>query len=209
MIDTQQSPRASARRHEILEHTATLVASLGYHRVRIADIARRCGTSTGTIHYHFPRREDLLQAALEHSFARAYARQRQTLREIPSSRDRFHALIELQLPTAERIREEWAIWAQIWAEAAVSAEVRAAHRSYYERWYRSVVGLVERGQRSGEFRPGDPRELARLFTSAADGAGIGILTGTSSMSPEQMRALLRGIVADALVPEPTEISAAP
>ena len=53
-------PGDDRRRREILEATWQLIADRGYHAVRVADIASVCGTSTGTIHYYFPGKQDVL-----------------------------------------------------------------------------------------------------------------------------------------------------
>jgi AcrR family transcriptional regulator len=61
------SPRPSVeerRREEVLRATWELIAEVGYGRVRVADIADRVGVSTGTIHYYFETKEDVLDAAI-------------------------------------------------------------------------------------------------------------------------------------------------
>ncbi|MFB7511563.1 helix-turn-helix domain-containing protein, partial [Streptomyces broussonetiae] len=51
------------RRTEFLEAAWKLISEHGYHDVRIADIARACGTSSGAVHYYFPTKQDVLSAA--------------------------------------------------------------------------------------------------------------------------------------------------
>ncbi len=188
------SARGDARRTEILRHTQRLIAERGYRHVRVADIAEVCGTSTGAIHYHFPKLEDVLQASLEYCFAQAALRQSEVLARLDSSRERFIALIEMQLPAGPPVSDEWSIWVQVWAESRVNERLRAAHHTYYQRWYGSVVGLIVRGQRAGEFIAGDSDELARRFTVAVDGAGMAVLTGTGSLTIADMRRMLLAIV---------------
>lgn len=79
---------ADLRRAQILEATARLIARRGFHKVRVADIARACGTSTGTVHYHFPTKDHALRAALVF-----YA-------------DRFHARLEEEFRTADTTVEK-------------------------------------------------------------------------------------------------------
>ena len=55
-----------ARKLEILQATWQLIAERGYHEVRVADIAKAVGTSTGTVHYHFPGKQDVLVEALRY-----------------------------------------------------------------------------------------------------------------------------------------------
>ena len=52
-----------SRQLTILDAAAGLIAERGYHAVRVADIAAVAGTSTGTVHYYFPGKDDVLTAA--------------------------------------------------------------------------------------------------------------------------------------------------
>ena len=68
------------RKLEILRATWRLIAERGYHEVRVSDIARACGTSSGTVHYHFPGKRDVLVEALRHCVDQAFERQSAELR---------------------------------------------------------------------------------------------------------------------------------
>jgi AcrR family transcriptional regulator len=177
-------------RETILEAASKLIAERGYHAVRVADIAEACGTSTGTVHYHFAAKEDVLTEALKYYVERAFERQSKELREIDDARERLLHLFEMQLPVSEPVREEWSAWLQYWAEAMVRPELRAAHNEFYARWRQAIVSIVQRGQRQGIFRPVDPEAVARHLTALTDGAAIQALIGVDGMDVEQMRALL-------------------
>ena len=182
------------RRVAILEAAWRLVAERGYHQVRVQDIARVCGTSTGTVHYYFPGKDDVLREALHYSVDQAFARQGGHLRQIDDARKRLLALIELQLPAGGQVRDEWSIWLQFWSETCLNPDLRALHNSFYARWIDTVVSIVKRGQRQGIFRDVDPLAFARHLTSTTDGAAIQVLTGAPGMTVDVMRQLLVGIV---------------
>ncbi|MDI3403261.1 TetR/AcrR family transcriptional regulator [Streptomyces cavernicola] len=135
-----------------MEATWQLIAERGSHSVRIADIARACGTSTGTVRYHFPGKNDVLAEALKHCVSQAFARQSAELRAIDDAHGRMLKLIDLQLPRPGQVRDEWSIRLQHWAEAALRPELRAAHNEYYDRWQDTVRRIARRGQRQGVFR---------------------------------------------------------
>lgn len=178
----------------ILEAAWRLVAERGYHQIRVQDIARACGTSTGTVHYYFPGKDDVLREALRFSVESAFQRQGAQLRQIDSARKRLLALIEAQLPGAGQIRDEWSIWLQFWAETCLNPDLRPVHNAFYERWLDTVVSIVRRGQRQGVFRDVDPSGFARHLTSATDGAAIQVLTGSPGMTVDVMRKMLVEIV---------------
>jgi AcrR family transcriptional regulator len=186
-------------RETILEAASKLIAERGYHAVRVADIAEACGTSTGTVHYHFSVKEDVLTEALKYYVERAFDRQSVELREIDDARERLLHLFEMQLPVSEHVREEWSAWLQYWAEAMLRPELRAAHNEFYARWRETIVRIVERGQRQGIFRPVDPEAVARHLTALTDGAAIQTLIGVEGMDVAQMRRLLVAYVDDQLM----------
>jgi AcrR family transcriptional regulator len=189
-----ENQRSEDRRQAILEAAWRLVAERGYHHVRVQDIARLCGTSTGAVHYYFPGKEDVLREALHYSVDKAFERQGSQLRQIVDARKQLLALIEMQLPTGGQIRDEWSIWLQFWAEAALNPALRTVHNAFYARWIDAVVRIVRRGQKQGVFREVDPAVFARHLTSATDGAAIQVLTGAPGMTGDTMRELLVGIV---------------
>jgi AcrR family transcriptional regulator len=177
-------------RESILAAASKLIAERGYHAVRVADIAEAVGTSTGSVHYHFAAKEDVLSEALTYSVHRALERQAGTLREIDDARERLLRLFEMQLPVAGHVREEWSTWLQYWAEALVRPELRPMHEELYARWRDAIVRIVRRGQRQGVFRDVDPEAVARHLTALTDGAAIQALLGSGAMDVDQMRRLL-------------------
>lgn len=189
----------TGRRGEIVEAAWQLIAERGYHAVRVADIARVCGTSTATIHYYFPTRTDLLNEALRHCVEQAFTRQGTQLRAIDDARRRLLTLIDLQLPEAGQVGREWLIWLQFWTETALHPELRAVHDDFYARWREAVVRCVERGVRQGVFRDVDPEEIALRFTALTDGLAIQVLTGTQHLPVHTMRRVLVDFVESELV----------
>lgn len=189
-----------ARRAAILDAAAQLIAERGYHAVRIADIAKVVGTSTGAVHYYFPGKNDVLTAALKHAIDRAFERQSRELKPIDDAYERLLKLIDMQLPRIGPLRDEWSIWMQFWAEATIRPELRPIHNTYYARWHDTVVRIVVRGQRQGVFRAGiDAETIARRFTSMTDGISIQVLTGALGMTVSAMREVLVQFVQDELL----------
>jgi AcrR family transcriptional regulator len=178
------------RRRRLLEATWRLIAERGYHVVRVADIARMCGTSTGTVHYYFPGKQDVLVEALKYCVEQAFERQSAELKGIEDARERLLRLVEMQLPQAKDVCDEWSIRLQFWAEAAIRPELRDVHNQFYSRWLDTVVRIVRRGQRQGVFREVDAHQAALRLTALTDGAAIKVLTGAPGMTVDLMRQML-------------------
>ncbi len=182
---------ADERRTEFLEAAWRLISKHGYHAVRIADIARACGTSSGAVHYYFPTKQDVLNAALLHCVESAIERQGAELRSVDSAHERLLRLIDMQLPAGSRVRDEWLVWLQMWAETALRPELRSSHNGFYARWREAVVRIVRRGQRQGQFRAdADAERLALGLTALTDGLAIQVLTGAPGVTPARMRGVL-------------------
>jgi AcrR family transcriptional regulator len=192
------------RKRSILEATWRLIAERGYHDVRVSDIAELCGTSTGTVHYYFPGKQDVLVEALKYCVEQAFTRQSAELKAIDGARERLLRLIDLQLPHPGGVHDEWLIWLQFWTEAATRPELRPVHNELYTRWLDAVVSIIRRGQRQRVFREDIDATYAGLrFTAMIDGAAIKVLTGAAGMTVDRMRDMLVEFVDEQLVSRPS------
>ncbi|MGO4332273.1 TetR/AcrR family transcriptional regulator [Cupriavidus sp. 2TAF22] len=63
-------------REQLLEHTLVLVGQRGFNGFSYRDLAERVGVKTSSIHYHFPSKEDLVEAAVTEYSARVCERVR-------------------------------------------------------------------------------------------------------------------------------------
>src|SRR5687768_7084366 len=67
-------PRRPERLEAILEAACRAILERGFPATRIADVARAAGVSTGTVHYYFETRDEVLIAALKWATDRLFAR---------------------------------------------------------------------------------------------------------------------------------------
>lgn len=178
------------RRRQYLEAAWKLISARGFHAVRVADIAEACGTSTGAVHYYFPSKRDVLEAAMRYCVEQAFGRQSADLRSRKGAYERMLTLIENQVPRSGQISHEWSVWLQFWSETALRAELRPIHNEFYAKWRETVVRIVRRGQREGVFREVEPDEVALRFTSLTDGLGIQVMTRSPEVTGERMRKVL-------------------
>ncbi|MEU8484785.1 MULTISPECIES: TetR/AcrR family transcriptional regulator [unclassified Streptomyces] len=181
---------ADLRRAQILEATARLIARRGFHKVRVADIAHACGTSTGTVHYHFPTKDDALRAALVFYADRFHARLEDEFRTADTTVEKLRRLIEVQLTTTEEDADEWSVWVQSWNEAILDPTLREGQKGVHVRWREIVLDLLRTCQREGMARGADAEAMASRFTSMVDGMAIQVLAGTGDMDAARMRELL-------------------
>ncbi|GAA3755920.1 AcrR family transcriptional regulator [Spinactinospora alkalitolerans] len=193
--DDGPSAREHGRRRQIVEAAWQLIAERGYHSVRVFDVARACGTSSATIHYHFPALRDLLDEALRSSVKQAFDRQVAVLHELDDAYERLLRLIELQLPSPGRLRLEWSIWLQVWTESTLHPELRELHAASYQRWHDTIAQTLREGAESGAFRALDAEETTVRLTALIDGLGIQVLTGRPGRTVDTMRTALHAFIA--------------
>ena len=86
------------RKEQILSAACEAVSELGFKSLRIADVARRAGTSTGTVHYYFATKTALMRAAFEWNFERSVSRRRPIL-DAAAGPQRTSSRVRRLLPT--------------------------------------------------------------------------------------------------------------
>lgn len=189
-------------RRRILETAWQLIAERGYHRVRVADIAKACGTSTATIHHYFPTKTEVLNEALRRNVKLAFDRQVAELHTVQDARQRLLRLVELQLPKDGLLRDEWSVWLQVWNESAINPKIRSLYWDSYDRWYNTIAMTIRSGQEQGVFRAQDPDKATAQLTALIDGLGIQVLTGRPGSSVAAMRELLHDFIEQNIAAEP-------
>lgn len=173
------------RKQRILEAAAHLIAERGVNSVRVADIANRIGTTSGTVHYYFPFKDDVLRAAIDWAVEKAFLRQDEELKSHKSAKEKFVNVVELQLPIDAQSKNEWSIWLQYWSEASIRAELQDEHKQLNSRWRSILVNIVEEGMKEGDFRKVDSKQYIDQFQAMFNGLGIEVLVGASSISHMQ------------------------
>ncbi|MGW5088460.1 TetR family transcriptional regulator C-terminal domain-containing protein [Streptomyces coelicoflavus] len=162
---------------QIVRETVRLIAEHGFHAVRVADIARACATSSAAIHYHFPGRAELLEAAVRWCMDEDTARRAALIAEADDAAAELRQLVALQTPRTAQQRRQWAVWLDLWAEAARSTAVGRLHSEYYRQWRETVADVVRRGVAQGVFRAGtDPQAAALTLTALIDGLATHVLS---------------------------------
>ena len=80
--------RSRATRQRLLESTIECLAASGWSATTVAVVAEPAGVSRGAAQHHFPPREDLITAALDHMFDSRMTWAREEAESIPDEADR-------------------------------------------------------------------------------------------------------------------------
>jgi AcrR family transcriptional regulator len=191
------------RKEQILSAACAVLAEAGFTALRVSDVAKRVGTSTGTVHYYFATKRDLTTAAFEWNFARSLERRQHILDGHDDPRSEMRAFVESYLPTDEVTVQAWHVWAELWVEALHDRELASLNERVYGAWREIVRRIIEDGQVAGHFRGGDPLALANGLIGLIDGLSIQVLLGSKDMDVVRMREVCDQWLQALEVPVPT------
>lgn len=190
------SPRPSVqaqRREEVLAATCEMIAEVGFRNVRVSDVARRAGISTGVVHYYFGTKEQMLDDAFRYAVQQARQRSLASIQDVPSARDRLDAVLDVQLPTQDSDLE-WPLWLHLWAEALMRPPLQELNRASYENWIALIEGIILAGQASGEFRKVSAHDVTLQLLTMIDGLVIQSTLGAKDLDARRVRELVYAFV---------------
>ncbi|SEG90133.1 DNA-binding transcriptional regulator, AcrR family [Thermomonospora echinospora] len=185
-------PRPSVeaeRREQILRAACEVISEKGYKALRVTDVARHAKLSTGSVHYYFETKRDLVHAAFEWNFSRSLERRKSILDRHPNARDRLHAFVDSYLPRDDETAAAWRVWAETWVEALHDPDLRKLNERIYGEWRGIIAEIIRLGQAEGLITPGDPVLLANVLVSMIDGLAIQALVGSKHMTIGRMRSV--------------------
>ena len=187
------------RREAILAAACRAILKRGFHATRIADIAREAGTSTGTVHYHFETKDDVLTAALRWANEQPYVRMDESLGRDADEVSRLATLLELSVPYDGVPREEWVVFLELWGRLLHRPDLLPDGEDLESRWRGYFLDLIRAGTARGAFHPPvGPDEAADRLVAMVDGLGLKAVLGLPAMTPAKMRAILFRFAAEQL-----------
>jgi AcrR family transcriptional regulator len=175
-----------------------VIVRQGVERTRISDIAREAGSSTGTVHYYFETKDDVLTAALKWANEQPYGRMDKFLGDGVGDLSRLATLLELSIPYPGPPRDEWVAFLELWGRMLHRSDLLAAGENTDARWRSYFHDIVRSGTANGTFRPVvPPDEVADRLVALVDGLGLKAVVG-ASWTPERMREILFRFAAEQL-----------
>jgi AcrR family transcriptional regulator len=118
-----QQERSSETRRRLLDATAECLLRYGYTRTTTVQVSKLAGVSRGAQLHHFPKKAELVRAAVEYLFDRRVAEFRRAMGSIPSGRDRIAAAIDLLWEAVSDKRSFYPVL-EVWVAARTDPELR-------------------------------------------------------------------------------------
>ena len=186
------------RRVEIARALRRLMASQGYERTSIADVAEAAGLAPGLIHYHFKNKLEILLSVQEHLGASHLARVDEALAGETSPESQLEAFLDVHLALDRANPEALACWVTLGGEALRQSAVRTGYQALMARLRERLQAVLERGVADGRFRC-DPASASSALLALIQGYFV-----LAATCPEQIprgsaapnaRAMALGLVA--------------
>jgi AcrR family transcriptional regulator len=172
-----QQDRSRATQQRLLETAVECLAELGWSNTTVGVVAERAGVSRGAAQHHFPTREVLITAALDHMADARLAEFRREVAALPSGPDRTLAVLELV--TGIYLGPLFRAALQLWVAASTDESLRARVIPLETRFAREVHGVTLELLGVEESRPG-VREAVMATLDLARGLGLAnVLTDDS------------------------------
>jgi AcrR family transcriptional regulator len=171
-----QQDRSRATRARLLESAITCLAELGWSASTVAVVAEHAGVSRGAAQHHFPTREALFLAALEHVTHERGEQLRRQSAERPDMDTRAVVELVFDLFTGTLFRAAL----MLWVAAAAEPQLREQVVPLEARIGREVHGVVVDLLGVDEHMPG-VRETVQATLDLARGLGLAnLLTDDSA-----------------------------
>lgn len=190
-------PRPSAvaeRRREILEATCFVVAERGFRELRIVDVAKRAGYSTGTVHYYFDSKDELLKEAFRFQYEQSVGRRETYFEADDDPVTRLRKMADGYLPSTTQTIQSWRVWLELWVSALGDESMSRINDFFYDDWRKSVLEAVTEARAQGLLAVPDPVAFADAYVAMMDGLAIQVLIGSVHMNAERMRLTCRAFI---------------
>ncbi|MEK2493278.1 TetR/AcrR family transcriptional regulator [Kitasatospora purpeofusca] len=176
---TPQQDRSRATRARLLAAAVDCLAELGRHGSTVAVVAERAGVSRGAAQHHFPTRDDLFTAAVEHVTAERLAAVRAHADTLPPPGPaRTEAVVDMivRLYTGPLFRAALQLWAAAATEEPLREGIVRLEGHVGREAHRAAVEFLG----ADESRPG-VRETVQATLDLARGLGLANLLTDDSL----------------------------
>lgn len=187
------------RQGEILAAARQLLNEVGYERLKMADVANRCGVSEGLVYRYFPTRDDLLTKVCEAWFDEALALE-PAVAEVEGTYERLHFVVNHSLSV---VRAEPAITRYILTVLRARPDFRSTPLFELNRRFTGVVAkVIHEGMAAGDLRDDVSVSLLRdMIFGALEHQTWAFLRGEGSFDVAEAaagitRVIYRGMAAD-------------
>ena len=196
---TQEERKALSER-KMLSAARELFAQKGYMRTTLSEVGKAAGYTGGLVSHRFGSKEGLLKAVIEHIATRFFSDQLEPLISVESAEESITNYIDIYLSEIGKRENAMRALYVIMGEALGAVpEVRDEIALLNRAFRRRLVGIIERGMKSGELRKDvQPYAAAILITALLRGVTMQILADKKAFKVKDIIPLVQHQVLFAL-----------
>jgi len=183
--DPKRKQSREARRGQLIEATIETLATRGYARTTLGEVAKVAGLSHGLANFHFESKENLLAATLDH-LAEEYRQNWQAafFGAPPDAPARIAALLRADFNPAVCTPHRLSAWCAFWGEAQ-SRPMYQDHCGSNDSAYNSTLeGECARMNAEHSYRH-DPVRAGRVLRVTVEGVWLDLMTMRDPYSPAE------------------------
>jgi AcrR family transcriptional regulator len=157
-----------ARRAQIVAAAAETVADVGYANASLTQIAERADISKSVISYHFSGKHELLTLVVTQFFEKTWEYMQGRIEAATTAAGKVHAWVASQMAYFGMHRAAFLAMTDI----VMSHRAPDGSRPFSDAENEEIAELTEillAGQRDGEFRDFDPRNVATIVIRCTEG----------------------------------------
>jgi AcrR family transcriptional regulator len=188
-----QAERSATTRARLMDATLECLVEVGWAGTSTTEVVRRAGVSRGAQVHHFPTKDDLVLATVEHLMARRLDEYREAFRNLPEDSRTPEAGFDLLRAACSG--PTWVIW----LELAVASRTNTALRERFVEVERRFWDAALRNQQQLFPDMADDEALARLVLRFAfcfvDGLSVARLVGADETELEAVADVFKLVTA--------------
>jgi AcrR family transcriptional regulator len=166
-----------------------VITEVGIDQVRLAEIARRAGMSSGQVMYYFDSKEHILLETLAWREQDETSQRQTVLPAAAAGWPQLELFVNLYLPS-DLTDPVWILWMEAWARAPHSKQVSKFLDELMQPWRRDLAQIVEQGTQAGAFQPRrPPGDFPIRFCAVLDGLSVLFLRQMPDLSTGRLTEL--------------------
>jgi AcrR family transcriptional regulator len=196
-----KGPRVSSgiRKQQILAAAKRCFQRKGYAQTTIDEIAAEYGMSKGSLYWYYPSKKavliDLFRVFVEETLNRILTE----IGSIRSARDRIVAIGERLARSLQEDIELFSALIVFWESSFLDESIREMLMDQYRFYDRILTGLLDDGERAGEFAVPDKKIYAALMIAMMEGVIVRQVLN-KDLDLEEIRRSVSGVM-NRLLPE--------
>jgi len=189
---------------EIARAALRVFRELGYHRTRMADIAREACVGKGTLYEYFRDKADILRRAFDDYFTAFKAGAMEALQRAAGPSERLLALVDFALSHTQEWEDHCAVYVDYFGAARTGGGDLFSLANIYAEVRGLLAPLIEEGQAAGEIAADlEPGATAQLLLSIFEGLVLYRIFEQEHGGAESVRSMAR-LLARKLLVVPTQ-----